>query len=163
MHQNNKVLTAVVIVVILLVIAGIAITMGNRVEETNQPASVMMPENTTEQKVAPSTVEDGEYYTFIEEINTNPEDTTITFKHVMFFEGEEATLAATDEGRLDEVRNGYYARASGAPNFIAPLSADASMTANDLHALTGDSNYRPVFLVTIENGAIVGIEEVSTK
>jgi hypothetical protein len=164
MNQNKKSIKIIGIMVALLAIAAIVIALDYRSEDEviNENESAATTVESPLGKVAAANIEDGEYYATIQEINENPEDTTITFKHVMYFEGEAASSTAAQEGKSGEVKNGVYVRESGAPSFTAPLSSDTNITAAQLRATITDPAYKPAFKVIIKEGAVVKVEEVTS-
>jgi hypothetical protein len=164
MNQNNTV-KVMGIAVALLVLAAIIIMVNYRAEEVpvNENENAVSNTDTPLGKVAAANIEDGEYYAYVEAVNSSPEDTTVTFKHVMYFEGEVASSTAANEGRSAEVRNGVYVRESGAPGFTAPLGMASNISADGIRMAINDPSYRPAFRVTIQEGAIVKMEEVTKR
>jgi hypothetical protein len=128
-------------------------------------------------KIAPATIEDGSYVVRVHSIITTGEDTSITFAHVTYFNGTEASSSAMKEVDCPDDRpieacvptltKGYYVRESGAPTFTAPLTLgtrislrdDSEATVDDLRSL--DRQFEPVFDVSIKDGNIYSLAEKS--
>lgn len=133
-------------------------------------------EETSKGKVSVATIKDGTYTTQIHSIKTSPEDTTITFRHVTYFDGTAASSSATKEvpckdqplvACVPTLTRGYYVRKSEAPDFTAPVTAQTVITLKDqatastkeLRAL--ERLFEPVFDVVILEGNIVSLSEKS--
>lgn len=128
-------------------------------------------------KVAPATIEDGSYVVRVHSIMTAGEDTSITFAHVTYFDGTEASSSAMKEVDCPDDRpieacvptltKGYYVRESGAPTFTAPLTLDTRIslrddpTASIDNLRTLDRQFEPVFDVEIKDGNVDSLSEKS--
>lgn len=126
-------------------------------------------------KVAAGMLMDGEYYVRVGTIAQNPEDTTVTLRHVTYFEGDDARNAAAHDVPctvlidmcVPTLTEGYYVRESGAPMVTVPLTTSTKIilinkyTASiaDLVAITNDPATSPVFVATVKSGNLVQIEQ----
>lgn len=132
--------------------------------------------STAAAKAASSTISDGTYTAHVRSIMTTSEDTSITFSHVTYFEGAEASSSASHEVRCPNqpieacaptLTRGFYVRESGAPDFTAPVPASAEIVLKDMpHASVKElqnisRQFQPVFDVVILNGNVVSITEKS--
>lgn len=125
-------------------------------------------------KLAAASVADGTYTVRIRSIMTTPEDTAITFSHVTYFEGAEASSSAAHdvpckdrplEACTPSLAYGYYVRASGAPDFTAPIPHQAAIVLKDnAHGSLRDlqniqRDHDPVFDISIQDGNVVSVIE----
>jgi len=124
----------------------------------------------------PATLPDGEYYVQISKIDQG----TFTFAHITYFIGTEAFNSAKVEAKCDKsdiiecvptLKNGYYIRPSGAPQFIAPmadnmkilLAYDTSGNASleELKSEVSLPGYISAFKVDLKNSQIASIKELT--
>lgn len=153
------------LMVVLIVVVALALSLyyqskGHLISENDlSPDSTKAPMR----KVPAANIEDGEYHAYLVSINASPEDNTLTFKPVTYFDGEEAIAAAKSDGRESEVRNGVYVHESGAPNFTVPVTLVTEEVVTALRNKMNNITYKPVFLVKIQNGAVISVEEVGRK
>lgn len=160
------------LITLTVIILAVIVVLAVRPERDLQTAS-----DAPKGKVAVNTtVEDGEQYGQIVSVNQNPEDTTVTYMHVTYFTGDEARLSAQNEvectGDIEScvpsLTNGYYVRASGAPDVTAPVPASANITLkanakasrNELASYIQTSAIAPVFVITIKDGQVSAIREL---
>lgn len=169
-----------VVIGIIVLCAGIYMVVARKPapsDESGTPDSAMDEETTGAPmgKVGASTESDGVYFVQIQSVNANPEDTTLTLSHVTYFEGEEATLSAKAEvecpsGIIEDcvptLKDGFYVRPSGAPQWTAPVSKEVAITLKDGVTATMDdiaalvnTNHEAIMVVTVEGGMITTIEE----
>ncbi len=169
--STNKTL---ILFILCCLLAAAGIYVAAYIERQNSEGAP--PANMPSAKVAASSAEDGTYVAQVHSITTSPEDTTVTFTPVEYFDGEEAAFAAEADLSCDDqpiaacaptLTRGYYVRASGEADFTAPVTADTKimLRGSDSADVSALKNIRrqfdPVFEVRIENGVIAMITEKS--
>jgi hypothetical protein len=127
-------------------------------------------------KIAAAGIEDGTYTVHIHSILSTAEDTRITFSHVTYFEGAEASSSASHdvpcpnkplEACVPTLTRNFYVRQSGTPDFTVPVPSQASIVLHDVPHGTVKSlrdivrEFQPVFEVVVINGNVVSITEKS--
>ena len=124
----------------------------------------------------PATLTDGEYYVQVSKIDQS----MITFAHITYFIGAEAFNSAEVEVKCDKsdisecvptLKNGYYIRQSGAPQFTVPMAGNMKiMLAYDtsgnasLEELKDEVSlleYVSAFKINLKNSLIESIKELT--
>ncbi len=117
-------------------------------------------------KVKSSILTDGEYVVQINAVNQTVEDTIIAMRHVAYFEGPEARIAAAKEiecdGQIEEcvptLESGYYVRQSNNAPFEVPVPAGkVALATMMLNAIR--TNPDVVFNVAIVDGQLSAVEQ----
>jgi hypothetical protein len=130
-------------------------------------------------KLPAADVEDGTYTVQIHSITTRGENTYLSFSHVTYFEGDEASSSAAHEVTCPDdqplaacvptLTKGYYVRESGAPSFTAPLTKSSTVSLKDAAHATVEQlrdinrQFDPVFDLVIKEGAVASLTERSPK
>ena len=178
MNKNTKIIIGVIVVI--LIIAGIyGISKSRAALKAEEAQTALENQQKANGKVAASSEADGAYYVQIKSVNQSPEDATLTMQHVTYFEGEEARASAIKEvaceGKNIEVCvptliEEYYVRVSGSPEFFAPLNVSTKIEfSNRDNATPAQLSERisaipnAVFIVTIKDGNITTVEEVTSR
>lgn len=170
--RTSRIVTIVVLVCALCA-AGIY---AYAYAKTHRPLQQDPPSSPAPQASGTS-VEDGTYAVQIHSILTAGDISSITFSHVTYFEGKEAsTSAAHDatcpkgsplEACVPTLTKGYYVRPSGAPEFTAALAPDSQIALRDAAHASFDMlkslnrQFDPVFDVVITGGKIRSLTERS--
>jgi hypothetical protein len=142
---------------------------------TTDPSSTSTPLS----KIPSADLDDGTYVARIHSITTHGEDAYITFEHVNYYEGVEASTTASRDIDCPDSRpieacaptltKGFYVRESDTPNFTAPITAQTSISLRgeetaSLATLSDlQRQFDPVFEVIIRNGAIASLIEKSPE
>lgn len=127
-------------------------------------------------KVAASTVADGSYTVQIHSITTTPEDTSLTFRNVEYFEGAEASSTAAEDVTCEKqplaacvptLTKDYYVRDADTPDFTVPLTARTQIALRDEANATTDMlrnlkrQFDPVFDIEVKDGVVTLLTEKS--
>jgi len=168
--KNSK---TIVIGIVILFTMGFIYSQHRSQNPAAKPVGGQSADN---QPAAP--LADGDYYVQIARIDDGADGAALAMKHITYFTGNEAYASARDAEKCDRdivecvptLKNGYYIRPSGAPEFTATatnakilLSYDKSEQASrdDLKNQLALPNYAPAFRVTLAAGRITRIEELT--
>jgi len=167
---------------IILIVVGACIIIAAGIyayayeKERTLAPTLPISSSTPAAKVAASAVKDGEYTVQIHSILMTPEDTSITFHPVEYFDGPDATSTAEKDVECQKqpiaacaptLTKGYYVRDADAADFAVPLTAGTQIALRDEPNGTIDMlrtlrrQFDPVFDLEVENGVAVLLTEKS--
>jgi hypothetical protein len=143
----------------------------------NTQSATSTASTSTSTKLATASITDGAYTVYVHSIMSNSNETSITFTHVTYFEGTQASTTASRDVKcpnqpiqacVPTLTRGFYVRESGASDFSAPVPSNAVIVLRDVAHGTTKSlrnmvrDFQPVFDVVIQNGNVSSIVEKSS-